>query len=79
MKKIEAFKSEDGFMSEDIRQVEEHEKELALKTLFSEFVDAHGWNGMSKGDIGDMLYEDRAELIGEIAKIESSKKKVRRS
>jgi hypothetical protein len=75
MKKIDAYKADDGFVSEDVRQVEEHEKQLAIKALFDNFVEAHCWSGMSKSDISDTLYEHRTELIGEIAKTESIHKK----
>lgn len=63
MIKIEAFKSKDGFISEDSRLVEEHDEELDYKAFFNKFVDDHGWSGMSKGDISDMLYECRDEIF----------------
>jgi hypothetical protein len=71
MKEVKAYKSDDGYLSEDRRKVAEHEKEKALKDFFQQFVDKFGYNDMDKGDIADMLYTNRNELVGEIAKIES--------
>jgi hypothetical protein len=75
MKKIQAFEADDGFVDKDPRKVEDHEKELAIKSLFNKFVDSHARSGMGKADICEMLWENRNELIGEIAKIESINKK----
>jgi hypothetical protein len=37
------------------------------------FVEAHGWRGMGKDDVADMLFENRVQLIDSIAEVKKNR------
>ena len=69
IKQVIAYKATDGFTNENEKEVIEHQKEVSLRKIFSDFVEAHGWRGMGKDDVADMLFENRVQLIDSIAEV----------
>jgi len=62
MEEVKAYRSASGFLSEDIARVARDEKEFLLKKAVTDFIENEGWSDMSKGDIVDIICENKERL-----------------
>jgi len=62
MKKINAYKTSDGFLTEDKKEAENRQKDINLKQAVEKIIDDCGWNGMSKDDAVDIIIDNKEEF-----------------
>jgi hypothetical protein len=65
MREIKAYRTVDGKIFEKKKEADEHERECLVKEALRELVDREGYDGMSKDDIADLMWEYE-EIILEI-------------
>lgn len=62
MKEMLCFKSDDGFLFNTKEECIKYEKELKDKNNIKQFVEDHFYNGLTRNDLFDIIYENRIEL-----------------
>lgn len=63
MKKITAYKANDGQIFEDEQKAIDHDKQVQLIKEMNEFTDHHFYRDMSASDIAETLIQHKEELL----------------
>lgn len=71
MEEIKCYKTSAGKIFESLIDAIRQEKEISLKKRINLWVDKYCWNGISKSDLEDYLFETRDEIT-QIFSLEST-------